>query len=98
MHSPSTRPCAVVCFPLPELSSKPVRPSGKPFLGRAILSRMDADLEFMRHAIAEARSAWAAGEGPRGAILVHEAKIIAPSGHRPTRDCDPTAPAQSRLL
>ena len=59
---------------------------------------MDADLEFMRHAIAEARSAGAAGEVPIGAILVQDAKIIARSGNRTIRDCDPTAHAEMVVL
>jgi tRNA(adenine34) deaminase len=65
---------------------------------RAILSRMDADLEFMHQAIAEARVAGAAGEVPIGAVLVQEAKIIARSGNRTIRDCDPTAHAEMVVL
>src|ERR1700692_3275070 len=65
---------------------------------RAILSRMDADLEFMQQAIEEARAAGAAGEVPIGAVLVEEAKIIARSGNRTIRDCDPTAHAEMVVL
>ena len=65
---------------------------------RAILSRMDADLEFMQQAIEEARVAGAAGEVPIGAVLVQEAKIIARSGNRTIRDCDPTAHAEMVVL
>jgi tRNA(adenine34) deaminase len=59
---------------------------------------MDADLEFMRQAIDEARSAGAADEVPIGAILIHDAKIIARSGNRTIRDCDPTAHAEMVVL
>lgn len=59
---------------------------------------MDADLEFMQQAIEEARAAGAAGEVPIGAIVVQEAKIIARSGNRTIRDCDPTAHAEMVVL
>ncbi len=59
---------------------------------------MDADLEFMRYAIEEARSAGAVGEVPIGAILVQDAKIVARSGNRTIRDCDPTAHAEMVVL
>jgi tRNA(adenine34) deaminase len=65
---------------------------------RAMLSRMDADLEFMRQAIDEARTAGAAGEVPIGAILVQEGEIIARSGNRTISDCDPTAHAEMMVL
>jgi tRNA(adenine34) deaminase len=59
---------------------------------------MDADLEFMRQAIEEARAAGAAGEVPIGAILVQDARVIARSGNRTIRDCDPTAHAEMVVL
>jgi len=65
---------------------------------RAILSRMDADLEFMQQAIEAARAAGAASEVPIGAVLVQEAKIVARSGNRTIRDCDPTAHAEMVVL
>jgi tRNA(adenine34) deaminase len=55
---------------------------------------MDADLEFMHQALDEARAAALAGEVPIGAVLLHNAKIIARSGNRTIRDCDPTAHAE----
>jgi tRNA(adenine34) deaminase len=55
---------------------------------------MDADSQFMNQALAEARSAAAAGEVPIGAVLVHDGKILARSGNRTIRDCDPTAHAE----
>jgi tRNA(adenine34) deaminase len=74
----------VVSVPLRQLSSK-----------RVICSRdMDTDLAFMEIALEEARASAAAGEVPIGAILVHEGKIIARSGNRTIRDCDPTAHAE----
>jgi tRNA(adenine34) deaminase len=65
----------------------------------AILSRsMDADLEFMQQALDEARAAGLAGEVPVGAVLVHDSKIVARSGNRTIRDCDPTAHAEIVVL
>lgn len=55
---------------------------------------MDPDLAFMQLALEEARSAAAAGEVPIGALLVHDGKILARSGNRTIRDCDPTAHAE----
>jgi len=74
--------------PLPELSSK-----------RVVCSRvMDADIGIMEQALEEARAAAAAGEVPIGAMLVHEGQIIARSGNRTIRDCDPTAHAELVVL
>ena len=55
---------------------------------------MADDTEFMGLALEEARAAAAAGEVPIGAIMVHEGKILARSGNRTIRDCDPTAHAE----
>jgi tRNA(adenine34) deaminase len=55
---------------------------------------MEAEVQFMRQALAEARSAAASGEVPIGAVLVHDGKILARSGNRTLRDCDPTAHAE----
>jgi tRNA(adenine34) deaminase len=55
---------------------------------------VDADIEFMQQALAEARESAAAGEVPIGAVLVHEGKILARAGNRTIRDCDPTAHAE----
>jgi tRNA(adenine34) deaminase len=59
---------------------------------------MDIDLGFMEQALEEARASAAAGEVPIGAILVHEGKIVARSGNRTIRDCDPTAHAEMVVL
>ena len=75
-------------MPSRELSSK-----------RVVCSRdMHADLGFMEQALEEARASAAAGEVPVGAILVHEGKIIARSGNRTIRDCDPTAHSEIVVL
>ena len=75
-------------MPLPELSSK-----------RVVCSRdMDADIGLMEQALEEARAAAAAGEVPIGALLVREGQIIARSGNRTIRDCDPTAHAEMVVL
>ncbi|HET7209325.1 MAG TPA: tRNA adenosine(34) deaminase TadA [Terriglobales bacterium] len=52
------------------------------------------DVSFMQLAIEEARNAGVAGEVPIGALLVHENKVVARSGNRTIRDCDPTAHAE----
>jgi len=52
----------------------------------------------MQEALTEARGAAAAGEVPIGAVLVHEGKILARSGNRTIRDCDPTAHAEMVVL
>ena len=59
---------------------------------------MEADIQFMQEALAEARAAAAAGEVPIGAVLVHDRKILARSGNRTIRDCDPTAHAEVIVL
>jgi tRNA(adenine34) deaminase len=65
------------------------------FPSHAILTpNMDADISFMQLAVEEARAAAAAGEVPVGALVVHEGKILARSGNRTIRDCDPTAHAE----
>jgi tRNA(adenine34) deaminase len=59
---------------------------------------MDADIEFMHQALAEARESAANGEVPIGAVLVHEGRILARAGNRTIRDCDPTAHAEIVVL
>jgi tRNA(adenine34) deaminase len=59
-----------------------------------LLPKVEADIQFMQEAIAEARAAAAAGEVPIGALVVHDGKILARSGNRTIRDCDPTAHAE----
>ena len=54
----------------------------------------DADNLFMQLALEEARAAAIAGEIPIGALLVHDGKVLARSGNRTIRDCDPTAHAE----
>ncbi|MGC1485175.1 MAG: tRNA adenosine(34) deaminase TadA [Candidatus Acidiferrum sp.] len=53
-----------------------------------------ADVPFLQLAIEEARAAASAGEVPIGALIVHDGKILARSGNRTIRDCDPTAHAE----
>lgn len=59
---------------------------------------MATDLEFMQLALAEARSSAEAGEVPIGALLIHNGEVIARSGNRTIRDCDPTAHAEITVL
>ena len=58
----------------------------------------DPDIGFMQEALEEARTAAAAGEVPIGAVLVLDGKIVARSGNRTIRDCDPTAHAEIIVL
>jgi len=55
---------------------------------------MESDIQFMQEALAEARAAAEAGEVPIGAVLVRDGKVLARSGNRTIRDCDPTAHAE----
>jgi tRNA(adenine34) deaminase len=55
---------------------------------------VDADIEFMQQALAEARESAASGEVPIGALLVRDGRILARAGNRTIRDCDPTAHAE----
>ncbi len=59
---------------------------------------MEAHIQFMQEALAEAYSAAAAGEVPIGAVLVHDGKILARSGNRTIRDNDPAAHAEIVVL
>lgn len=52
----------------------------------------------MQHALDEAKGAAIAGEVPVGAVLVRGQEIIARSGNRTIRDCDPTAHAEIVVL
>ncbi len=52
----------------------------------------------MQMALEEARASAEAGEVPIGAVLVQEEKILARSGNRTIRDCDPTAHAEIIVL
>ncbi len=54
----------------------------------------ESDLEFMRAALEEARTAAERGEVPIGAVIVHEGKIIARAHNRTLTDNDPTAHAE----
>jgi tRNA(adenine34) deaminase len=55
---------------------------------------METDVSFLQLALEEARGAAAAGEVPIGALVVHDGKILARSGNRTIRNCDPTAHAE----
>ena len=59
---------------------------------------MATDIEFMQMALEEARASAEAGEVPIGALLVHDGEILARSGNRTIRDCDPTAHAEIIVL
>jgi tRNA(adenine34) deaminase len=91
----SVRHDGVVSLAWRELSSKRVVCSRKMDVK---IDKMDADIAFMQHALGEARVSAEAGEVPIGAILVHDGNIIARSGNRTIRDCDPTAHAEMVVL
>ena len=63
-----------------------------------LIFRVESDLQFMQHALEEARAAAVAGEVPIGAVLVHKKEIIARANNRTIRDCDPTAHAEIAAL
>jgi tRNA(adenine34) deaminase len=54
----------------------------------------EADVEYMRAALEEARSAAGRGEVPIGAVVVADGRIVARGGNRTITDCDPTAHAE----
>ncbi|MGA8038219.1 MAG: tRNA adenosine(34) deaminase TadA [Candidatus Acidiferrales bacterium] len=54
----------------------------------------EADLDFMRMALEEARLAAERGEVPIGAVIVMDGLMIARAGNRTITDCDPTAHAE----
>jgi tRNA(adenine34) deaminase len=56
------------------------------------------DEQYMRTALAAARSAGEAGEVPVGAVLVLGDKVIATGANRPIAGCDPTAHAEIEAL
>jgi tRNA(adenine34) deaminase len=57
-----------------------------------------SDLEYMRLALEEARTAAQDGEVPVGAILVLEGRVVARGRNRTIADCDPTAHAEMVAL
>jgi tRNA(adenine34) deaminase len=59
---------------------------------------MPGDVEFMRLAIAAARSALDRGEVPVGAVLVKDGRVIASAGNAPIGTHDPTAHAEIAAL
>ena len=67
-------------------------PEGKP--APPTLVPTEADVLFMREAIAEARLASEEGEVPIGAIVVHNGQVIARGHNRKETDQDPTAHAE----
>src|SRR5277367_1109305 len=82
----------VVCFAPPQLSSK--AQTSLPQTHVILSRRVENDTQFMQLALAEAATAAAAGEVPIGALITHDGKVLAISGNRTIRDCDPTAHAE----
>lgn len=54
----------------------------------------ESDVEFMRAALALAQNAYAMGEVPVGAVIVHDEKIIGEGWNQPIAQHDPTAHAE----
>jgi tRNA(adenine34) deaminase len=52
------------------------------------------DVELMQRALALARRAWAVGEVPVGALVVHGGELIGEGWNRPIAEHDPTAHAE----
>jgi tRNA(adenine34) deaminase len=59
---------------------------------------METHVVMMQAALGEARAAAEAGEVPIGAVLAVNGEIVARSGNRTIRDCDPTAHAEMVVL
>jgi tRNA(adenine34) deaminase len=59
---------------------------------------MEGDTQFMQLALDEAAAAAAAGEVPIGAVIVADGRVVASSGNRTIRDCDPTAHAEIAVI
>jgi tRNA(adenine34) deaminase len=59
---------------------------------------METHILMMQAALGEARAAAEAGEVPVGAVLAVNGEIVASSGNRTIRDCDPTAHAEMVVL
>ena len=59
---------------------------------------MPGDIEFMRLALEQAKTARAAGEVPVGAVLVSADRVIAGGANRPIASHDPTAHAEVEAL
>ncbi|MBI1890817.1 MAG: tRNA adenosine(34) deaminase TadA [Burkholderiales bacterium] len=53
---------------------------------------------FMRQALDQAHNAWALGEVPVGAVVVHEGKVISTGFNQPIGTHDPTAHAEIMAL
>ena len=62
------------------------------------MENIEIDNSFVGLALEEARAAAAAGEVPIGALIVHDGRILARSGNRTIRDCDPTAHAEMVVI
>lgn len=56
------------------------------------------DLIYMRQALDQAHNAWALGEVPVGAVVVHENRVIATGFNQPIGTHDPTAHAEIMAL
>ncbi len=61
-------------------------------------ARSAPDSAWMRLAIDQARNAWAVGEVPVGAVLVHEGRVLATGYNQPISAHDPTAHAEIRAI
>jgi tRNA(adenine34) deaminase len=85
-HSLFSGPAALPWFLIPIVFPRAILRPNMEIVG--------ADISFMQLALEEARAAMAAGEVPIGACIVHDGKILARSGNRTIRDCDPTAHAE----
>lgn len=65
-----------------------------PYAHVILSRRVENETQFMQLALEEAAAAAAAGEVPIGALIVYDSKVLAISGNRTIRDCDPTAHAE----
>ena len=59
---------------------------------------MEADIDYMRQAIALAGRAAQAGEVPVGAVLVYQGRVVGEGWNQPMSSCDPCAHAEVLAL
>ncbi len=58
----------------------------------------DEDAMFMAQALDQAHNAWAMGEVPVGAVVVHEGRVLATGFNQPIANHDPTAHAEIQAM
>jgi tRNA(adenine34) deaminase len=89
----AARPTNVLRYPVHSLTAKTTLLGARVIL-IAPMNGSSNDVEFMKAALDEARTAGSRGEVPIGAVIVVDDAIISGAGNRTIIDCDPTAHAE----